>query len=1346
MSTQARQAPFHKAKEAFIQSLGPRERSLFAKCDSVEELFDDARKIPELLKPKDRGSALLGKLAHFAERLKPYFEIVGIVVQSHPEFASLVWGAVRLLLQLAGNYANFFESFVHSLDRIAVNLESLQNGVILLQAYPQMRGFGRLEKSLAHIYSDLFAFFQAVVKIFTRKDGSRNSAPIIVGKLFWKPFDERFKELLDSIALHRQVVVSVIELMRWELEEKRDEQLDNNMNLVKEQLEFLRGSLRQLDQRLPISKDQVLRKIEEWLMPPDFFRDFQRARDLREEGTATWLFNLEHFDNWLHLPIVKDASGFNQDQVDTTLLIKGNPGCGKTVLSAASIDYIKSRPSEPENNVLYFFFRAGNSGLQSRLDAYCALLTQLLHLRRHDNDFIDKIAFAMVRNPSGQVNRPTESSAFEMLAMCTTVAIENGYIILDAIDECSDSEQLLSDVRKLSTQAGVKVLLFSRPNLKALNDILSPRRSISVDRGTMDDIKLFFDRKLNALEESGLLTHDFDREIALERLTRRADGMFLWAYLMMTYLRTKAITRRRRLETIMSTSDPEGLEPMYDRISEMICSQSQLEKEMAQRSISFVAFARQPLDTKDFESALSIWNHPEIDEEERLDDFLGTIIGICGGIMELVQINSSFHGRIIHSLQFIHLSARHYFTTPKPWDRPWSTSRLYLSASTLTSNLDIARVCLVVLALAKSESRASATPYTPRFEKTLIAYAATSWIQHLVEAKTGALEHPYAKPAHLHAEAIQLTFCALKEFLSQPQVTTSWIEISYTVGHTPEARELQEWASQVPLVPLYSHPNANAFDRTLDDLIDLSRYLIKMDDAWGDTLRRTPDCVWDEIPAFLSSRFLAKSSATTINRVMEDENERQSPASASLTPLCKVTLDKTGSMAILSVWPSRAYEMANKRGEIPIELPLFRELCMNWYARYELWSTEDPPQRTLQFWIPLEPIEIELQIQQSIARSWQKTESRNELCWALQVPLTMSPTLDMFVVLRTVFKIKRTENTVIDSYTLSTELHSYGNYWRPSTAALKELLREVRFHNKQSPLGFKRSPIYNYWCIFGLDDKYICFVDRQDQAVTVAIYLIDANTTLDVSYISHFSTRIATSRPLMPAPNVILHPNLDLLAMSFGERAFVWAFRLGEGAYGVLDHLGRGQGLTFSQCGNYVMEKAPDQTLPTVAPIPTYLKSLSSPKKISYMSSQDISLKTAYDVGAQVVEPSYSLEQLSRPGQALQTTGQVSGRGTSSSGMMLSHADTHLGLQVWKSGNSEGSEQVDLIRLPRHAGRDSSITSYMPDSSDGKMKIVFNMASKPYNNLHPSAEEAVPLVAYRKLSAIQRSYQMFGNE
>ena len=60
-----------------------------------------------------------------------------------------------------------------------------------------------------------------------------------------------------------------------------------------------------------------------------------------------------------------------------------------------------------------------------------------------------------------------------------------------------------------------------------------------------------------------------------------ADGMFLWARLMMTCLSSTAFTSTQWVDIIMEVTLLEGLEKMYDRIVEVISKGNQTEIKLA---------------------------------------------------------------------------------------------------------------------------------------------------------------------------------------------------------------------------------------------------------------------------------------------------------------------------------------------------------------------------------------------------------------------------------------------------------------------------------------------------------------------------------------------------------------------------------------------------------------------------------------------------------------------------------------------------------------------------------------------------------------------------------------------
>jgi hypothetical protein len=93
---------FDDARDQFLQSLSEKDRLRYSPCASADDLFDGLKKLDVLSKQsqRKRGARFLSSIKLFNDRLQPYFEVVNIFIQSNPKYAAIVWGALRLVLQV----------------------------------------------------------------------------------------------------------------------------------------------------------------------------------------------------------------------------------------------------------------------------------------------------------------------------------------------------------------------------------------------------------------------------------------------------------------------------------------------------------------------------------------------------------------------------------------------------------------------------------------------------------------------------------------------------------------------------------------------------------------------------------------------------------------------------------------------------------------------------------------------------------------------------------------------------------------------------------------------------------------------------------------------------------------------------------------------------------------------------------------------------------------------------------------------------------------------------------------------------------------------------------------------
>lgn len=136
--------------------------------------------------------------------------------------------------------------------------------------------------------------------------------------------------------------------------------------------------------------------------------------------------------------------------------------------------------------------------------------------------------FSRTAQPTG-----TKNELFELLRLCTAM-IPLHFIVLDGIDECAENKSLLSKLLQLGPKS--KIILFSRPNVRLLREKMPLDQQIVIGQSNSGDIRLFLRRRLEEFAEREVLLDNADIEDYTDHLANGADGMFLWARLMIDYL------------------------------------------------------------------------------------------------------------------------------------------------------------------------------------------------------------------------------------------------------------------------------------------------------------------------------------------------------------------------------------------------------------------------------------------------------------------------------------------------------------------------------------------------------------------------------------------------------------------------------------------------------------------------------------------------------------------------------------------------------------------------------------------------------------------------------------------
>ena len=171
--------------------------------------------------------------------------------------------------------------------------------------------------------------------------------------------------------------------------------------------------------------------ICDWLSASDPSTDYQLGCRNRHATTGSWFLRSEKFLQWT----------INQNSI---LWLYGKAGCGKTVLSSTIITELRRQCNLSHGaSLAYFFFDFNDPKKQQPSHMIRSLITQLLRL----SDALLRVDSLYTSCSDGQDQADDEG----LLKILKDTAQESNhtYIVLDALDECSDVEYLSKTISEV---------------------------------------------------------------------------------------------------------------------------------------------------------------------------------------------------------------------------------------------------------------------------------------------------------------------------------------------------------------------------------------------------------------------------------------------------------------------------------------------------------------------------------------------------------------------------------------------------------------------------------------------------------------------------------------------------------------------------------------------------------------------------------------------------------------------------------------------------------------------------------------------------------------------------------
>ena len=393
-----------------------------------------------------------------------------------------------------------------------------------------------------------------------------------------------------------------------------------------------------------------------------------------QKDTGGWLLADPAYVDW-------------RDRPNSFLWLQGFAGCGKTIICSTVInDMTRYTVSRRQGVLAFYYFDFTNDVKTKTLSCLRSLILQLAE-QTADTTNLQSLhrAYAMGTPPIQE---------FLGVLNCILRKQDRVYIIVDALDECTDQEELfdlLNSIRDWKLEC-LSILTTSRdePDIRECMHP-APEQEIRLHNSAIDnDLRLFIVETLQK-DKKLQVWSDIFPEIE-EALTHGAHGMFRWVDCQFQTLR-ECPSRTEVRKALKSL--PETLDKTYERILRNIRPNL---RDYALRLFQWLCIADRAVDMEHIMEAFatSIGDDPHFDPDA-LFVSSDKIFALCPGL--LIIENAGFGGQ--DYVQIAHYSVKEYLISNR---LPIAPNPLCMFRVQLPlANLAMAKTCLVYAIFAPHE-------------------------------------------------------------------------------------------------------------------------------------------------------------------------------------------------------------------------------------------------------------------------------------------------------------------------------------------------------------------------------------------------------------------------------------------------------------------------------------------------------------------------------------------------------------------------------------------------------------------------------------------------------------------
>ncbi|KAL4879912.1 hypothetical protein BJY04DRAFT_219717 [Aspergillus karnatakaensis] len=840
---------FESTRDSFIQDLGPDKFGQFLNAEAlVRAIEQDVKSHPQ---NKSLVMLCARKINSLTEKLQPYFDIVNIFVQSNPSYAALVWDRSACYSRhLTNQYMTFLEKVCGMLNRLIATIPAYVEYLSIVKERAEKNGSSlskRIPESLSRIYRDILEFCYYTCNLLSSGNKGIRARWRLFHRSAWRPFDSHFGAILESLKHHGEVFerevncFSTAETMafitRYEDRVKEDE------------AQIATDARRHMDEQA----NEVLR----WINAPDWMEIYERVQKRRLEGTCEWIQEDPVYQEWWSQ---RERSATSVER--RILLIQGKPGYGKTTICAGLVQSLGAyvvTPAPPKSDKGNGFTTdvagADHDQASSSTESFCVAFffstSRIVNAFRYNGKVLDLASLLMAKDQSGLPNA-TASQALALLYMLVQ-NIPGIVFVADGVDECPTHRQFVTDIIKvLKDSASCGLILLSRPTIEP-----HPRLGRDCYRITLEpaqnlaDIELYVESNVEDLLDEGILDEVYSPKALVQRISSRADGMFIWVFLLLQYLSCPALTIKQRREAIEDLNRLEGLDNLYIAIFTGLGQEfPQTASFNVQRLFQWVTCCSRPLHIRELEVCISIPTHRPPEREDRNSDLRRNIAKLSGAMLEV-----TFDKHV----RFIHLSTQEFFSgrgTSLSLDSPIRDLIDPTASNRYMAICCVAYLLYIVPAECFSSANQAMTWKQLNEAYPFLDYAVHSWPTHVlttIYAKGPGAEKGNTQRSAEHEYLMDL----ISNLLSSESTLKMWIEASLIYSRFPSIQALYSHSDQAGgNETSYDQAENQRMKHIKSNISELAHDLRRLQASWSELLLREPHEIWEpSVSGFTTSRF-----------------------------------------------------------------------------------------------------------------------------------------------------------------------------------------------------------------------------------------------------------------------------------------------------------------------------------------------------------------------------------------------------------------------------------------------------------------------------------------------------------